>query len=113
MLSNLANYKSFGFTKIVPRVPEDKFGAAVAASAHAARALPLWAELRAHVYALAPEAGCVIGKRALGHVSNYYLGEPVTDDEVAAVQEAAERLDISVLNTRCVSRSCARGRRGC
>jgi len=33
-------------------------------------------------------------------VSNYYLGTPIEDDEVAAVQVAAEKIGIDVLNTR-------------
>ena len=41
------NYKSFGFTKIVPRIPEDKFAAVVAKSANAANAVPLFDELNA------------------------------------------------------------------
>ena len=40
------NYKSFGFTKIVPRIPEEKFAAVVEKSANAANALPLWNEVR-------------------------------------------------------------------
>ena len=96
------NYRSFGFTKIVPRVPEDKFAAVVAQSANAANALPLWDELKGHIYQLVPESSNFIGKRSLGHVSNYYLGEPPTDEEVAAIQAAAEKHDISVLNTRYV-----------
>lgn len=43
-----------------------------------------------------------IGKRRLGQVSNYYLGEPITDEEVAAVQAAAEKIGVDVLNTRYV-----------
>ena len=97
------NFKSFGFTKIVPRVPEDKFAAVVEKSANAANAVPLWNELKEHIYQLLPESSNFIGKRSLGHVSNYYLGEPITDEEVAAVQAAAEKLDVSVLNTRCVA----------
>ena len=100
MLSNLVNYKSFGFTKIVPRIPEDKFAAVVEASANAANAVPIWNELKGHIYQLAPESSNFIGKRSLGHVSNYYLGEPPTDEEVAAIQAAAEKLSLSVLNTR-------------
>ena len=100
MLSNLVNYKSFGFTKIVPRIPEDKFAAVVEASANAANAVPIWSELKDHIYQLAPESSNFIGKRSLGHISNYYLGEPPTDEEVAAIQAAAEKLSLSVLNTR-------------
>ncbi|TFK76453.1 aflatoxin-detoxifizyme [Pluteus cervinus] len=102
VLSNLVNYKSFGFTKIVPRLSLEKFAAAVSNSARPAEALPLWNKLKSHIYATSPEASLFIGKRNLGHVSNYYLGEIITDDEVAAVQAAAEKLGIDVLNTRVV-----------
>lgn len=47
-----------------------------------------------------PEASLFIGKRSQGHVSNYYLGQVINDDEVAAVQTAAEELGIDILNTR-------------
>jgi len=43
-----------------------------------------------------------IGKRSLGHVSNYYLGDVIDDDEITVVQAAAEKLKIDVLNTRWV-----------
>lgn len=100
VLSNLVNFRSFGFTKIVPRIPEDKFAAIVEKSANAANAVPLWNELKDHIYELVPESSNFIGKRSLGHVSNYYLGEPPTDEEVLAIQAAAEKHTISVLNTR-------------
>lgn len=64
--------------------------------------LMLQRQLKDHIYALTPESTLFIGKRDLGHVSNYYLGEPVNDSEVAAVQAAAEKLGVDVLNTRCV-----------
>jgi dipeptidyl-peptidase-3 len=56
--------------------------------------------LKDHIYALEPEASLFIGKRDVGQVSNYYLGDPITDDEVAAVQSAAEKIEIDILNTR-------------
>lgn len=33
-------------------------------------------------------------------MSNYYMGGIITDNEVAAVQAAAEKLGIDVINTR-------------
>lgn len=42
VLSNLVNYKSFGFTKIIPRVPQEKFEAAVKSTVNASTAVPLW-----------------------------------------------------------------------
>ncbi|KAF8902149.1 peptidase family M49-domain-containing protein [Gymnopilus junonius] len=85
VLSNLVNFKTFGFTKIVPR------------------ALPLWQKLKDHIYATSPESSLFIGKRILGHISNYYPGsELINDDEVSAVQVAAEKIGVDVLNTRVV-----------
>jgi len=57
-------------------------------------------QLKEHIYQLLPESSNFIGKRHLGHVSNYYPGEPILDDEVAAIQAAAEKIGIDVLNTR-------------
>ena len=41
----MANYRSFGFTKIVPRVPESSFAAVVEKSANAKTAVSLWNEV--------------------------------------------------------------------
>ncbi|KAK0476103.1 aflatoxin-detoxifizyme [Armillaria novae-zelandiae] len=100
VLSNLVNYKTFGFTKIIPRVDTDKFEAVVKASSNADQASALFSKLKQHIYALSPEATLFIGKRKDGHVSNYYLGEAVGDAEVDAIQSAAEKLGVDILNTR-------------
>ncbi|EJD05931.1 aflatoxin-detoxifizyme [Fomitiporia mediterranea MF3/22] len=100
VLSNLVNYRSFGFTKIIPRISQDKFGDVIKSSANANEAVPLWENLKGYIYATEPESTLTIGKRTDGHISNYYIGEPITDDEVAAVQAAAEKEKIDVLNTR-------------
>jgi dipeptidyl-peptidase III len=52
-LSNLVNYKSFGFTKIVPRVLKEKFESVVKCSSNAENALVLWAKV-AQIPGLAP-----------------------------------------------------------
>ncbi|THH30987.1 hypothetical protein EUX98_g3215 [Antrodiella citrinella] len=100
VLSNLVNYKSFGFTKFIPRAPEAAFAAVVASSANAKEAGALWTELKDHIYETAPETANFIGKRSLGHVSNYYPGQSISDEEVAAVQAAAEKIGVDILNTR-------------
>ncbi|KAJ7063296.1 aflatoxin-detoxifizyme [Mycena amicta] len=116
-LSNLVNFKTFGFTKIIPRPDLQQFESLVEASANAAQAASLWSkartprspfvdvltmiQLKEHIYATTPEASLSIGKPSEGHVSNYYLGsEPITDDEVASIQAATEKLGIDTLNTR-------------
>ncbi|KAE9403756.1 dipeptidyl-peptidase III [Gymnopus androsaceus JB14] len=100
VFSNLVNYKSFGFTKFVPRIPDTKFEAVIQKSANASKALELWVKLKEHIYATEPAPSLFIGKRSEGHVSNYYLGEVMSDDEVADVQTAAEDLKLDILTTR-------------
>ncbi|KZP11993.1 aflatoxin-detoxifizyme [Athelia psychrophila] len=100
VFSNLGNYRTFGFTKIIPRVSASKFAAVVEQSANANAASEIWANLKEHIYAVKPEGTLSIGKRSEGRVSNYYLGEVITDEEVAAVQAAAESINVDILNTR-------------
>jgi len=101
VFSNLVNYKSFGFTKFIPRVSEDQVRKVVEASAAASKALPLWEKLKTHIYSIDPEASLLIGKRCSGHVSNYYPGpEVITDDEANKVQAFAEKIGLDVENTR-------------
>ena len=45
-MSNLVNYKSFGFTKFIPRCSESTFSAVVSNSVHAEKAKTLWNEVR-------------------------------------------------------------------
>ncbi|KAG7098384.1 hypothetical protein E1B28_000342 [Marasmius oreades] len=100
VLSNLVNYKSFGFTKIIPRISQEKFESVVRASPNGDRAVESWKSLKEHIYSTEPSTALFIGKRSEGHISNYYLGEVISDDEVAQVQTAAEDLGIDILNTR-------------
>ena len=41
----MVNYRSFGFTKILPRVSVEKFAEVVQNSVNSANALPLWNEV--------------------------------------------------------------------
>jgi dipeptidyl-peptidase III len=59
-------------------------------------------QLKEHIYSVEPKESLVIGKRSLGNISNYYTGEVISDEEVAAVQAAAEKYDVNVMNTRYV-----------
>ncbi|CUA69436.1 dipeptidyl-peptidase 3 [Rhizoctonia solani] len=81
VFSNLVNYKSFGFTKFIPRVPEGKFAKVVEASPSASKALPRWEKD--------------------GHVSNYYPGKKViTNEEADKIQKFAEKISLDIENTR-------------
>lgn len=61
-------------------------------------------QLGHHIYALEPASKLLIGKPIKGQMCNYYLGATITDEEVAAVQTAAEKIGVDVLNTRWVTR---------
>jgi dipeptidyl-peptidase-3 len=99
-IANRPLSQSFGFTKFIPRIPHVQFEAAVKASTNSSKAISLWDDLKEHIYALSPEASLSIGKPNAGHVSGYYLGEAPTDEEVTAIQTAAENGSIGLLNTR-------------
>jgi dipeptidyl-peptidase III len=49
---------------------------------------------------MVPASKLLIGKPTKGQMSHYYLGQTITDEEVAAVQKAAEQIGVDVLNTR-------------
>ncbi|KAF9158625.1 hypothetical protein DFQ26_007399 [Actinomortierella ambigua] len=98
-LSNLANYKSFGDSKFVPRASADAFEKVIAASENAHRALPLWNKVKAEIYELEPEGRRFLGYPDQGHVIGYY-SENFTKKDIDLVQAALEANDISSLNTR-------------
>ena len=53
-----------------------------------------------HIYSVEPEASLLIGDPSKGHTTNYYWGEIITEEEVAAIQKKAEAVKVDVLNTR-------------
>jgi dipeptidyl-peptidase III len=57
-------------------------------------------QLSDYIYTVEPESEMLIGDPNKGHVSNYYLGQKTTEEEVAAIQKEAERRQLDVLNTR-------------
>ncbi|EUC66484.1 dipeptidyl peptidase III [Rhizoctonia solani AG-3 Rhs1AP] len=101
VFSNLVNYKSFGFTKFIPRLPQEKFAKVVEASSSSSKTLPQWEKLKKHIYSTDPEASLLIGKKCDGHVSNYYPGTKViTDEEADKIQKFAEKIRLDIENTR-------------
>lgn len=103
VFSNLSNFKSFGGTKFVPNdVSPAAFEAVVRASG-SAKALMLWESVQHDIFSTSPEAGNTIGKRVDGHISNYYLGEVASTDEIDLIQSLCDAAGVSTLNTRSVT----------
>ncbi|KAG8785722.1 hypothetical protein FRC15_000807 [Serendipita sp. 397] len=105
VLGNLVNYKSFGFSKFIPRIKAPEFEAIVLASPNATTARPLWDQLKDYIYSVEPEAKMLIGDPNKGHVTNYYFGtECTTEKDVTTIQDQIQKLaehhQIDVLNTR-------------
>ncbi|KAK4053216.1 hypothetical protein OIO90_003990 [Microbotryomycetes sp. JL221] len=100
-LSNLANFKSFGAVKFIPRVSPEAFDKVVSNAERSATALPLWRSLKQELYAVEPESQMLIGKPSEGHVSSYYPSDPAPSDlEVDEVQRLCDEAGVSTLNTR-------------
>ncbi|KAI9596911.1 peptidase family M49-domain-containing protein [Syncephalis fuscata] len=98
-LGNLANFKSFGDVKFVPRVPAETFRKVVAASARHEEALPLFDKLSDEIYAVKPAARTLLGYPDDGHVTNYY-SKNITKDDIKLVQSFCESRHMDPLNTR-------------
>lgn len=64
VFSNLGNYRTFGFTKIIPRVSASKFAAVVEQSANANAASEIWANVITFSYQLESHANSNIAERA-------------------------------------------------
>lgn len=103
VLSNLANFKSFGAVKFIPRCSPSAFRAVVAASEKSVEALKLWDSIGERMWSVEPEAKNAIGKPCEGHLSAYYPdaghGFP-SDKEVDEVQAVCDANGVSTLNTR-------------
>ncbi|KAJ3186335.1 hypothetical protein HDU85_007775 [Gaertneriomyces sp. JEL0708] len=103
VLNNLGNYKSFGDTKFVPRLPLPEFEAIVKAFQSDA-AVKLFEQVSARIYATEPEAQLLRGFPGEGHVSGYYSHD-ITQADAAKVQALLEAKDVSALNTRLMKKS--------
>ncbi|CAK9780259.1 aflatoxin-detoxifizyme [Cutaneotrichosporon oleaginosum] len=103
VLGNLANFKSFGDSKFIPRVDAATFRKVVAAAPRAHEALPLWDKLQEEIYGIKPAARTLLGYPDAGHVTGYYSGD-VTEADIKAVQKWYEGRGKDALNTRLFKR---------
>ena len=92
------NYKSFGDTKFIPRLPKEVFVQIVKAIG-SPEAIELFFSIKDSVYSCEPEESLLIGHVEKGHVSGYY-SKTVTQLEIEKVHELLSKHGISSLNTR-------------
>jgi len=96
-LGNLGNYKSFGDTKFIPRLPKASFERIVKASGRP-EVERLFSECADRMYALSPESVLMLGYPP-SHCSTYYSAN-VVKEEIDLVQRFLESKNINVYNTR-------------
>jgi dipeptidyl-peptidase-3 len=97
-LFNAGNYRSFGDSKFIPRLPNDAFERIVYAS-QSEKALALWEKVKGNIYSIHPEEQLMLGYPADGHVSGYY-SDNVSKKDIEFVQAFLDQKNISTLNTR-------------
>ncbi|KAH6564881.1 hypothetical protein BSLG_005489 [Batrachochytrium salamandrivorans] len=99
VLSNLANYKSFGDTKFIPRLPLVEFEAIVSRIGSDA-AQKSFESLKNVIYDVLPEAQLLLGYPAEGHVSGYY-SQNMSKADAEFVQKYLEtKSTLFAINTR-------------
>lgn len=97
-LGNCGNFKSFGDTKFIPRLPLRQLEALATSSP---KALALFEKISGSVYASGDEAGMLLGFPDGGHVSTYYPDSPnITKDEIDTVSKFLDSKGLLPENTR-------------
>ncbi|KAK0335944.1 hypothetical protein LTR91_023132 [Friedmanniomyces endolithicus] len=97
-LGNTGNYKSFGDSKFVPRVPADKV-AALASTSREAQSL--YDQFKGDLYESSSIARMHLGYPDKGHVSTYYPDSPdITQDEIEMVARFLKDRKLMPENTR-------------
>ncbi|KAJ1563753.1 bifunctional diacylglycerol diphosphate phosphatase/phosphatidate phosphatase [Nowakowskiella sp. JEL0078] len=103
VLGNLGNYKSFGDTKIIPRIPLNEFQKIVHSSG-SETAIKLFNSISTIIYSDKPEDQLLLGFPGDGHVSGYY-SKNILKSDADFVQKILDLNQISVLNTRLFKKS--------
>jgi dipeptidyl-peptidase-3 len=97
-LGNLGNYKSFGDSKFVPRLPPKRL---LALATVAPQTLKLHERFKHAIYAGDDVAKLHLGYPSEGHVSTYYPDSPnITKEEIAGVSDFLEGKGLLPENTR-------------
>ncbi|KAK5120916.1 hypothetical protein LTR85_005700 [Meristemomyces frigidus] len=97
-LGNAGNYKSFGDSKFIPRIPADKIAALAKTSPEAEK---LYQTFKDDLYESASTARMHLGYPDKGHVSTYYPDSPdITHDEIEYTADFLKKQQLMPENTR-------------
>ncbi|WPA96654.1 uncharacterized protein RHO25_001262 [Cercospora beticola] len=97
-LGNTGNYKSFGDSKFIPRIPKEKFAALAKTSENASR---LFQQVEGVLYDSSSVPQLHLGYPEQGHISTYYPDSPgIKTAEIAAISDFFKEKQLMPENTR-------------
>ena len=97
-LGNGGNYKGFGDSKFLPRLPQSSLESLVS---RVDKAKTIYDGLNGAIYSGAESPGLMhLGYPDEGHLSNYYLGATISKAEIEAISKTMSKASILPENTR-------------
>ncbi|KAL4929597.1 dipeptidyl peptidase 3 [Aspergillus undulatus] len=100
-LGNCGNYKGFGDSKFIPRLPVDALEALASATPETKAAFQKANTTGGGIYETAEQSLMHLGYPEAGHVTSYYPDSPtITKDEITAIGDFFEQKGMPLENTR-------------
>lgn len=100
-LGNCGNYKGFGDSKLIPRLPAPALEALASVTAETKAAFQKANGTGGGIYETSEESMMLLGYPQGGHMTTYYPDSPsITKDEITAVGDLMEKKGLALENTR-------------
>ncbi|KAF7595419.1 hypothetical protein BBP40_006041 [Aspergillus hancockii] len=100
-LGNCGNYKGFGDSKFIPRLPVEAFEALASATPETKAAFEKANKTGGGIYETKDQSLMHLGYTDGGHMTTYYPDSPsITKDEITAIGDLMERKGLPLENTR-------------
>ena len=100
-LGNCGNYKGFGDSKFIPRLPASAFEALASATPDTQAAFQKAARTGGGIYETKEQTMMHLGYPTNGHMTTYYPDSPtITKEEITAVGDLMEKKGLALENTR-------------
>lgn len=100
-LGNCGNYKGFGDSKFIPRLPSSAFEALASATSETKAAYEKASRTGGGIYETTQQPLMHMGYPDKGHMTTYYPDSPsITKDEITAIGDLMEQKKLELENTR-------------
>lgn len=100
-LGNCGNYKGFGDSKFIPRLPASAFEALASVTPETKAAFEKANNTGGGIYETKEQAFMHLGYADKGHMTTYYPDSPsITQDEITAIGDLMEKKHLPLENTR-------------